>query len=298
MKTPFFSIITPVYNRVHIVGNALQSVLQQNYQDWELLLVDDGSSDHLKEYIATHFTDPRIQYLTYGDNRGASSARNYGIEHARGGYIVFLDSDNTLDPGFLSAFHEAIKDHPESRIFWCGVSREIFKQGVLDRIEKYCWKPDQRDPLFFLKAIRISTGRGLVVERKAFINAGGFDTRLPAAEDTEMLLRLFPGNSFFVIDQYLYRATIHEGYRLTTDYHKQAAAYDIILDKHLAYFKKHRKVAGRFFRKAAHYHYLNGNLKRAWKCLLQYIRIYPFSAKTYYYILPVILSAIKGATKR
>ena len=90
---PLVSVIVPTYNRAAIVTRALRSILDQTYQNTEILVVDDASSDNTQEVIAG-LRDPRIRYLRHDRNRGGSVARNTGIKAARGEYLAFLDSDD------------------------------------------------------------------------------------------------------------------------------------------------------------------------------------------------------------
>lgn len=103
---PFFSIIIPVYNRADRIGVTLQSVLDQDFEDFELLIVDDGSTDGL-EQLLSKYTDSRVVYLAKkNEERGA--ARNYGIVHAIGEYVTFLDSDDLLYPRHLSTAYDEL----------------------------------------------------------------------------------------------------------------------------------------------------------------------------------------------
>jgi glycosyltransferase involved in cell wall biosynthesis len=101
------SVIIPAYNQGHYLGEAIQSVLSQTYQDFEVLVIDDGSTDNTAE-IARSFSDPRIQYI-YQDNRGLSGARNTGIRHARGEYLTYLDSDDQFLPEKLELLTPNLK---------------------------------------------------------------------------------------------------------------------------------------------------------------------------------------------
>jgi glycosyltransferase involved in cell wall biosynthesis len=106
---PFFSIIIPTYNRGHIVSKTIQSVINQNFQDWELIVVDDGSTDNTKEIIESFSqNDLRIRYI-YQSNQERSAARNNGIENSNGKYICFLDSDDEYDQHHLSTLFDEIK---------------------------------------------------------------------------------------------------------------------------------------------------------------------------------------------
>jgi len=99
---PLISIIMPTYNRASILNRAIDSVLAQKYRNWELLIIDDGSTDNT-EAIVNAYTDERIFYHKLQQNLGVSNARNYGIDHSFGEYVSYLDSDNTWDCRYLSA---------------------------------------------------------------------------------------------------------------------------------------------------------------------------------------------------
>jgi len=92
-KSVTVSVIIPTYNRAHLVGRAIRSVLNQTYQDFEIIVVDDCSTDNTEE-IVKGFNDHRIRYMRHDRNRGGSAARNTGIKASQGKYIAFLDSDD------------------------------------------------------------------------------------------------------------------------------------------------------------------------------------------------------------
>jgi glycosyltransferase involved in cell wall biosynthesis len=97
IESPTVSVIIPAYNRAYIIGRSMQSVLDQTYKDFELIIVDDGSSDNTEEVVRA-FNDQRIRYIKHASNRGVSAARNTGIKAARGKYIAFQDSDDEWLP--------------------------------------------------------------------------------------------------------------------------------------------------------------------------------------------------------
>ncbi|MBC7387694.1 MAG: glycosyltransferase family 2 protein [Opitutaceae bacterium] len=104
---PFFSIILPTYNRGHMVVTAIQSVVHQKFEDWELIIIDDGSTDNTRQILAPFLSDTRINY-NYQTNQERSAARNHGIEIAKGRYICFLDSDDYYLPNHLEVLHNII----------------------------------------------------------------------------------------------------------------------------------------------------------------------------------------------
>ncbi|MDP9192141.1 MAG: glycosyltransferase [Acidobacteriota bacterium] len=110
---PFFSVIVPVYNRAALVGRALRSCLSQSFADFEIVVVDDGSSDSSVDVIRS-FDDPRIRLVVHERNRGRCPARNTAMAAARGDWYVFFDSDDELLEGALQTMHdEAMSASPE-----------------------------------------------------------------------------------------------------------------------------------------------------------------------------------------
>jgi glycosyltransferase involved in cell wall biosynthesis len=106
MSSPFFSIVIPTYNRANLIGLTLDSVLAQDFAEFEVLVVDDGSTDQTAEVIK-RYSDARLHYLPkQNEERGA--ARNYGLARAQGEYVLFLDSDDRLHPQHLRTLHEAV----------------------------------------------------------------------------------------------------------------------------------------------------------------------------------------------
>ena len=111
MMRTFFSVIVPVYNRRHLIKPVIDSVLSQSYKHFELLLIDDGSTDNAGEFISSQYTDQRIKYF-YKKNEERAAARNFGLDMASGNYAVFLDSDDLMESNYLSTLAEIIKAHP------------------------------------------------------------------------------------------------------------------------------------------------------------------------------------------
>jgi glycosyltransferase involved in cell wall biosynthesis len=110
---PKISVIIPTYNRADLVSRAIESVIDQTYQDWELLVVDDGSTDNTKEVVEKFVKkDSRIKYFLQS-NQGASSARNFGIKNSRGDFVAFLDSDDLYLPDNLEKKIAILSTHQE-----------------------------------------------------------------------------------------------------------------------------------------------------------------------------------------
>lgn len=123
MSTPLFSVVIPVHNRAHALGNALASVLAQTCQDFEIVVIDDGSTDDPKR-ILDSLGDARIRFRRQ-ENRGASAARNAGIDAARGRYVAFLDSDDV----FLTHHLETMKRLLDGKTNTVGYARILVDRG-------------------------------------------------------------------------------------------------------------------------------------------------------------------------
>lgn len=106
---PFFSIVIPTYNRAYLLSKVLDSVFAQVFEDFEILLVDDGSTDDTKNLVA-HYTDLRLNYI-YQENGERGKARNTGVKNALGKYVFFLDSDDLIYPNHLEHAFEEIHKH-------------------------------------------------------------------------------------------------------------------------------------------------------------------------------------------
>ena len=103
-RTPYFSIILPVYNRAPFVGRALESCLAQDFRDFEVIVVDDGSSDGSAD-VVKKYSDPRVRLISHPYNRGVCPARNTAADAAKGTWVLALDSDDELLPGALSVMY-------------------------------------------------------------------------------------------------------------------------------------------------------------------------------------------------
>ena len=107
MKKPFFSVIIPTYNRANLLGDTVESVLDQTFNDFELLVIDDGSTDDTRDLVNSFCDSANIRYI-YQENQGVGAARNTGIKNARGEWIAFLDSDDLWLPNHLQSHYHLI----------------------------------------------------------------------------------------------------------------------------------------------------------------------------------------------
>ncbi|MBD3246520.1 MAG: glycosyltransferase [Candidatus Omnitrophica bacterium] len=203
-EAPFFSVIIPAYNRSDFLKIAMESVLEQTFTDYELIIVDDGSTDDSRDLIAQYLPHPQINAFQQ-DHRGVSAARNLGLRHARGEYVCFLDSDDRFRTHKLELMHEHIQNFPEYRVFH---TEEVwYRNGTLLPQKSYHKKPSGwvfRQALE-LCCISISTA---AVQKGIFQLLGTFDENLPACEDYDFWLRVSAKFPVYLLPEAL---TIKEG---------------------------------------------------------------------------------------
>jgi glycosyltransferase involved in cell wall biosynthesis len=187
-SSPFFSIILPTYNRAAFIGKAIQSVIDQIYHKWELIIVDDGSNDRTNEIVLL-YKDDRIKYI-YQENKERSAARNNGIKSAKGNYICFLDSDDFYHETHLHRFKELIKlKNSLSGLYFSGLSINNFND--CDMVYNTNYKND----IEFVLVNSFSTPRACLSVDAAKSNL--FDESIRIGEDTELWVRILKNYPLF-----------------------------------------------------------------------------------------------------
>ena len=114
---PFLSVVIPVYNREKFVSRCIDSVLRQDYTDFEIIAVDDGSSDRSVAVLQSYAGNSRFRLIEHPQNKGVMAARNTGWQSARGQWIVALDSDDELLEGSLAIIHRRLSETPSDIMF-------------------------------------------------------------------------------------------------------------------------------------------------------------------------------------
>lgn len=203
--SPAVSVIVPTWNRAELVCKAIDSVLAQSYSGFELIVVDDGSTDDTPRRIASY--GKRLTCLTQR-NSGVSSARNLGIAHSRGRWIAFLDSDDTWDPRKLQIQMNAVEAAGDAlRVCFtdCRVSPDGADSDTLFR--RASFGTGDGSTLGVTDPIAQVTARSLTVYMSSVLANGdwlrareAFDPRLQICEDTDLLLRMALDGGYFAID--------------------------------------------------------------------------------------------------
>lgn len=245
-RTPYFSVVIPTHNRPVFLKRAINSVLAQGMGDFELIVVDDASTDETEETVKS-IGDPRVKYIKRPVNGGAAAARNDGVRAARGEVVAFLDDDDEYTPGFLEETKKVYDGENDVGFTWCyaRVVRDV-PGGEEKIISEGGWRPEfstkEEAYLSFLKSRRLGTNCGIAVRRECFDKSGLFDDELKKAEDTDILIRLVHLFNFRVITFVGVKVHQHDMLNLTQYDAPMADAYARITEKHLDTLKKNRSL--------------------------------------------------------
>lgn len=256
---PKVSIIIPLYNRVDLVKQALDSVIKQTYSNWEAVIVDDGSTDGSYEYVqGLSHTESRIKVFRRDrEPKGASTCRNMGIVNASGNYIIFLDSDDLLATHCLQQRVQAFQDHQEYDFLVFPV--QYFENTVGDRKDIF-FRYFYQDYLtsFLLKSHWITMSP--IWKKEALIQLQGFDESLACMQDGDLHLRaLIEGMSFRVfrdktlVDSYLRTSDSYDrisnnisAVKLDSKVHANQKMYTLLSEKGLLTPIRTRMLAAHF----------------------------------------------------
>lgn len=229
------SVIIPLYNKEKSIVSTIESVLTQSYTDWELIIVDDGSTDNslavLKDFVAQSHITHQTLHIIHQKNGGVCSARNRGIKEAKGEYVALLDGDDIWDTEYLSEQIRMIADYPDAAMW--GINYAETYNGQLVRklatalpdgyrgyVENYFQMPTRVSDLFCSSSV--------VIRRKVFDQVGMFDERIKYAEDLDMWFRIIAMRQVAFYDRYLVY------YRFEAE--NRALRREILLKYYLPYY--------------------------------------------------------------
>lgn len=296
VNQPFFSVIIPVYNRANCIKTAVGSVLRQTFNDFELIIVDDGSTDDTHVRIEG-LRDQRIRSIRQ-NNLGVSAARNKGIFSARGEWVVFLDSDDEARANWLAEIAACIVAHDNLGAVFCG--HELRHVGKIpERSEIMLPRP--MGPIFNSKEMSVLAGT-FAARRDVLSAIGGYADCLKYSENTEMLLRLVTycqehslGTGRIDLPLTIYN---RPAFKIRADHHTfyenilNAAQY--ILDRHEVLFLRDPQALYNYQSVAGVNAARLGRLGEARQYFCKNIRIKPFAPRNYLRILLTLSRLASG----
>ncbi|MCL6414696.1 glycosyltransferase [Aestuariirhabdus sp. Z084] len=206
------SIIMPSYNSAEYIAHSIESVLSQTYPNWELLLVDDGSSDNSLSIIESYLKDSRIKLLSQ-QHKGAAKARNLALQEAKGDYVAFLDSDDWWEAEFLQ---DMLKTATETGcdIAYCGWQRT----GLPEKLCPRYVPPDysQGGLMEALMRENVWPIHSALSRRSLLEHLGGFNETLPCCMDFDLWLRASPDISVALVPKVLSYYRFHSSTQITS----------------------------------------------------------------------------------
>ncbi|HVX50613.1 MAG TPA: glycosyltransferase family A protein [Chitinophagaceae bacterium] len=230
------SIITPTYNRETLLLATINSILKQSFTDWELIVVDDGSTDGTENMMQKYLADDRIRYIKK-NNTGQAHSLNFGVSYARGAFITFLDSDDEAHSNWLEVVNSRLKENTGMA---CTGAWRKFQDGKVI-------KEDLIEYDLFGDKLRLKfTCGSLFINREVFNIIGGYDSSMKSNIQTDLGYRLV---SYLVktnlkiesIDDNLIQINIHSGPRIRTNWVNRNEGAIQFLNKHYQFLLKNSK---------------------------------------------------------
>ena len=225
--SPLISVITPTYNREIMVQNTIRSVLSQTFKDWELIIIDDGSTDNTEAAVKPFLKDPRIRYYKK-ENTGQPDSLNVASRNATGEFITFLDSDDEAYPDWLQTVAASVNGN--TGIVCNGAVRRLMDGTMINE--------EPKETAIFGKKIKLKfTCGSLFIKRSIFVEVGGYDPEMKSNIQTDLgyrLLAYLKDNRYetIAIDKILVQLNIHDGERIRTNWTKVKEGGLQLIKKH------------------------------------------------------------------
>ncbi|MDI1255171.1 MAG: glycosyltransferase family 2 protein [Flavobacterium sp.] len=191
----FFSVIIPLYNKANFIESALKSVLGQTFSDFEIIIVEDCSTDNSFE-VASKINNPKIRIIRHEKNNGLSASRNTGIENSTSKYLCFLDADDVWLPNYLAKIYALIQQFPDARLFATNYVEQYENKSVLPASSLIGFEKDGIVPDFFASNLyqHIYCCCSLCADKEVFEKIGLYDEGVTFGEDVDFNIR---ANSVF-----------------------------------------------------------------------------------------------------
>ncbi|BAU66437.1 putative glycosyl transferase [Stanieria sp. NIES-3757] len=227
---PKVSVVVPAYNAMVYLPETISNILKQTYQDFEIIVVNDGSTDNIKEWF-TQISDPRIKLVSQA-NLGLAGARNTGIRESQGEYLAFLDADDLWEPSKLAKQVQVLDSYPEVGLVYTWVAYVDEQGNSTGRVVSNQQEGDVWQEL--TKGNLVECGSVAMLRRQCFEKCGVFDCNLGSfVEDWDMWLRIASTYPFKVVKEPLvyYRQIANSASR---NWEAMAKSYQLVIEKAFA----------------------------------------------------------------
>ena len=284
---PKVSVIIPTFNRAEVLHSAISSVLNQTFQDFEIIIVDDASRDNTRE-VVDHFHDARIKYLHHEKNKGEAGARNTGILNADGQYIAFLDDDDEWLPDKLRLQVDLLDNsEPNIGLIYSGYSK-------IDRISNktlYQKIPIRRGKVYkYLRLENVIGAPSTVLLKRACIEKVGlFDENIAYGLDYDFWIRVSKYFHFEFIEKSLVKYYVHED-QLSNNPEIVLKGFKDMINKYGEEIIYKSKLRDKFLQVGALFCY-KGDMKKGRESFIHAIKADPLDLRNYFYLGCSLLGA-------
>ncbi len=281
-EKPLVSVIIPTYNRAHLLPRAITSVLSQTLKDFELIIVDDGSTDNTREVVESfQKKDKRIRYIWQENSGGPAKPKNMGIKNSRGKYIGFLDDDDEWLPEKLKKQLKVFEQSKNLGIVGCSAFY-VDSNTKKTRINKIKRREDKNYSIDFLKGTFLGSSSSIVIPMYIFNNIGLYDESFSVADDWDLYLRIIQKYDFESIDDPLFNYYIHGDNISGIDNASTMAEENIkIISKNKEKYERNLRIKSNILSSAGFLYAMAGDKKNAKKCFLNSINCNPFNFRNY-----------------
>ena len=270
---PKVSVIIPTHNRSAFLRSAIISVLNQTFQNFEIIIIDDASGDDTRKVI-TSFNEARIRGIHNQASKGAAGSRNIGVTNAHGEYIAFLDDDDEWLPAKLERQARLLDNSPQE------VGGICTGRLVVEKASRRVLPVENHEHCDLAKGNFITTS-SLLLRRRCFDECGLFDDEMPTASDYDMWIRISKRFSFKIIGDGLVKYYVHDG-SLTRDYAKKIRGLEMLLAKYDSVFRPNSKEHSRRHLELGVYYCYQGEVQKGRKAFSSAIRINPCEIRNYF----------------
>lgn len=272
---PKVSVVIPTFNRAHVLGRAIASVLGQTYTELELIVVDDGSSDGTAA-LMREFADPRLRYVQQPRNLGVSAARNRGVTEARGEWLAFLDSDDLWLAQKLERQFAALEGVDCAASYCCLLRIDGDNQTRIPYRADTVNSGAQPWPSLLMDGLWYS--QTWLVPKRVLLAAGLFDERMNIWEDWDLFLRIALQGPVHHLPEILVHSTV-SGDSLVGKHGNRPKNLRILQEKHAVLFGQDAAVAAHHVYTRARFELLYGSWLKGWGALAHAIALQPLRAR-------------------
>jgi len=282
LENPKVSVVIPTYNRAYLLPRTIKSVLNQTFQDFELIIVDDGSTDNTKEVVEDfQKQDSRIKYIWQENSGGPAKPKNTGIKNSKGEFLAFLDSDDEWLPEKLEKQLELFEKDKKLGIVGCGAFyiNDNTKKTIINRIKR-C--ENKNYFINFLSGTFLGSSSSIIISKDVFNNIGLYDESFSVADDWDLYLRIIPKYNFDFIDEPLFNYYIHDN-NISGDCNALKIAEENIkiINKNKEKYNNHLRIKSKILRSTGSFYLIAGDRKKAKLCFFESIYCNPFIFRNY-----------------